>query len=62
VSETQKGRLERELSRLESAPVSCSYGLDPALVGGLFIRKGNRVYDASLKGELGRLQDIISER
>jgi F-type H+-transporting ATPase subunit delta len=62
MSEPQKGRLERELSRLEHAPVSCSYGLDPALVGGLFIRKGNRVYDASLKGELERLQDIISER
>jgi F-type H+-transporting ATPase subunit delta len=62
VSEAQKGRLERELSRLEGAPVSCSYDLDPALVGGLFIRKGNRVYDASLKGELERLQDILSER
>ncbi|MCX6567153.1 MAG: ATP synthase F1 subunit delta [Candidatus Aminicenantes bacterium] len=62
MSGTQKGRLEAELSRLENAPVSCSYSLDPALVGGLFIRKGNRVYDASLKGEIERLKDIIGER
>jgi F-type H+-transporting ATPase subunit delta len=62
LSEGQKGRLEAELARLEQAPVSCSYGLDPELVGGLFIRKGNRVYDASLRGELERLKDIIGER
>ena len=62
LSDGQKGRLEAELARLEEAPVFCSYGLDPALVGGLFIRKGNRVYDASVKGELERLKDIIGER
>jgi F-type H+-transporting ATPase subunit delta len=62
LSEAQKVRLEAELTRLENAPVSCSYALDPALVGGLFIRKGNRVYDASVKGELERLKDIIGER
>ncbi|HNQ81125.1 MAG: ATP synthase F1 subunit delta [Acidobacteriota bacterium] len=62
LSEKQKSRLEAELARLEQAPVSCSYGLDPALIGGLFIRKGNRVYDASLRGELQRLKDIIGGR
>jgi len=62
LSEGQKRRLEEELSRLEKSPVSCSYGLDPALVGGLFIRKGNRVYDVSVKGELERLKEIIGER
>jgi len=62
ISETQKVRLEQELSRLESSPVSCSYSLDPALLGGLFISKGNMVYDVSLKGEIERLKDIIGER
>lgn len=62
LSEGQKGRLDAELARLERAPVSCFYGLDPALVGGLFIRKGNRIYDASVKGEIERLKDIIGER
>jgi len=62
LSAGQKNRLEAELSRLEKGPVSCSYALDPAIVGGLFIRKGNRVYDASVKGEIERLKEIIGER
>jgi len=62
MSEAQKRRLEAELSRLEGAPVVCEYGLDSDLVGGLFIRKGNMVLDASLRGGLERLKDIISER
>ena len=62
LSPAQKKRLEEELARLEKARISCSYTLDPSLVGGLFIRKGNRVYDASVKGELQRIKDIIGER
>jgi F-type H+-transporting ATPase subunit delta len=62
MSEGQKRRLEGELARLEGAPVFCDYGLDPGLVGGLFIRKGNMVFDASLRGGLERLKDIIGER
>ncbi len=62
LSDGQKSLLEAELSRLEKGPVSCAYAIDPALVGGLFIRKGNRVYDASVKGEIERLKEIIGER
>ncbi len=62
LSPAQKERLEAELARLEKAPVFCSYTLDPSLLGGLFIRKGNRVFDASVRGELQRMKDIIGER
>lgn len=58
----QRSRLEAQLKRLEGRPVHCDYGLDPGLVGGLTVRKGNRVFDVSLKGQLLRLKDTISER
>ena len=62
LSEGQKQRLEAELVRLEQGPVSCSYSLDPSIVGGLHISKGNLVYDTSIRGELERLKEIIGER
>lgn len=62
LTENQRARLEEELRRLESGPVQCSYGLDPALVGGLLVRKGNIVFDTSLSGQLGRLKALLSER
>jgi len=58
----QRARLEEELRRLEGTAVSCDYGLDPALVGGLSVKRGNLVYDVSLKGQLERLKSVIQER
>jgi F-type H+-transporting ATPase subunit delta len=58
----QKARLEAELAGIEKRPVSCTYALDPALLGGLSVRRGNFVYDVSLKGQLDRLKNKISER
>jgi len=62
LSDSQKKTLEARLRRMEGRPIHCVYGLDPSLVGGLTVRKGNVVYDVSLKGQLLRLQDLISER
>jgi F-type H+-transporting ATPase subunit delta len=62
LDEAQKSRLEAELSRLEDGPVHCDYVLDPSLVGGLRVGRGNLVYDVSLKGRLEKLKDTISER
>jgi ATP synthase F1 delta subunit len=58
----QKKRLEGRLEKLESGPVHCRYAIDPALVGGLTVCRGNLVFDVSLKGQLERLKDTISER
>jgi len=62
LTDAMRARLEDELRRLEGAPVRCSYGLDPELVGGLLVRKGNLVYDMSIRGQLDRLKAVISER
>jgi ATP synthase F1 delta subunit len=62
LKDTQIARLEEELRTIEKGPVACTYALDPAIVGGLVIRKGNKVYDVSLKGQLERLKEKIRER
>lgn len=61
LSEDQKKHLAEKLSKLEQRPVSLSYTLDPGLIGGLSIRKGNLVYDVSISGSLKRLQESIVE-
>jgi len=62
VGDGQRARLEETLGKIENGPVACTYVLDPAIVGGLTIKKGNMVYDVSLKGQLERLREKIRER
>jgi F-type H+-transporting ATPase subunit delta len=62
LGEDRKARLEAELRRIENRPVHCDYVLDPSIVGGLRVGRGNLVYDASLKGQLEKLKDQLSER
>lgn len=62
VGDGQKARLETELRKLENGPVACTYVLDPAIIGGLHVKKGNMVYDVSIKGQLERLKEKIRER
>jgi F-type H+-transporting ATPase subunit delta len=61
LSGDQKKNLRQRLEKLESGPVALKFKTDPALIGGLRLRKGNIVYDASLQGDLERLQNHIIE-
>jgi F-type H+-transporting ATPase subunit delta len=61
LNENQKNRLEEKLAQLEKRPVALSYKLDHSLIGGLSIRKGNIVYDASIQGDLERIKQKIAE-
>lgn len=61
LSEGQKKRLKEKLEHLERKPVDLKYKLEPALIGGLSLRQGNIIYDASLKGALAKLRESISE-
>ena len=58
---SQKNRLEEKLAALEQRSVNLAYKIDPSLIGGLSIRKGNIVYDASIQGDLKRLKQKIVE-
>jgi F-type H+-transporting ATPase subunit delta len=57
----QKKKLQEKLERLEGRPVFLRYSIDPGLVAGLSLKKGNLIYDASVKGNLAKIKERISE-
>ncbi len=61
LSEAQKGKLRRELEALTRKPVTLVYKLDGGIVGGLSIRRGNIVYDASVEGNLEKVKEQIRQ-
>lgn len=61
LTDVQKARLTASLEHLEGRPVSLAFRIDPGLIGGLSLRKGNVVYDASVAGDLSRLKERITE-
>jgi F-type H+-transporting ATPase subunit delta len=62
LSRRQKEKLQEKLAKLEQRPVSLKYRIDPELIAGLWIRRGNIVFDVSLKGSLMKLQERAAER
>jgi F-type H+-transporting ATPase subunit delta len=61
LAEVQKKKLQAELERLERRPVCLHFLLDPGLVAGISLKKGNFVYDASLRGHLEKIKEKIIE-
>ena len=61
LTEFQKKKLEKKLELLEKRPVVLKYRIDHELVGGLWIQRGNIVYDVSIKGSLMKLKEKICE-
>jgi F-type H+-transporting ATPase subunit delta len=62
LKDSQKRKLEKQLEQLEKSAVHLTYRIDPAVVGGLYVKKGNMAYDVSLKGQLTRLKEKTRER
>jgi len=61
LKDIQKKRLERKLESLEKRSVFLKYKIDPELIGGLSIKKGNIVYDISIRGSLLKIKEKIVE-
>ena len=61
MTDSQKDRLKAALERLEGKPVSLAARVDPGIIGGLTVMKGNIVYDASVEGDLLKLREKIQE-
>lgn len=57
LSEEQRRRLAESLGRALSKSMALTYRTDGELVGGLVVRIGNRVYDASVLAQLARLKE-----
>jgi len=61
LAEAQKRRLAATLERLEGRPVFLRYSIDPELLAGFSLRRGNVIYDGSLSGHLARIKQRIRE-
>jgi ATP synthase, F1 delta subunit len=62
LTEEEKQRLKEELVKLEKKSVRLVFRLNPDIIAGLLIRKGNIYYDISIKGNLLQMKEIISKR
>jgi len=61
LTDEQKARLGKRLEAAEGRPVSLAFRIDPGIVGGLSVKKGNIVYDASIRGNLDRIREQIQQ-
>lgn len=58
----QQDRLAKGLEASEKKPVRLVFRTDPAVIGGLALRKGHIVYDASVEGHLTALRERLGQR
>jgi F-type H+-transporting ATPase subunit delta len=61
LTEEQRARLSKALEASGKKPVRLVSKIDPAVVGGLALRKGHIVYDASVEGELNALKERLGQ-
>jgi F-type H+-transporting ATPase subunit delta len=61
LSETEKQSLERRLTAVTGKTVRATYAEDPSLLGGALVRVGSTIYDGSVRGQLQRIKDQITE-
>lgn len=61
VTDAQKDRLQARMEAWQRRPVRLVYRIDPAIVGGLALRRGHVVYDASVQGQLEKFQETLRE-
>ena len=61
LTEDELKRLHARLERATGLTIELKTRVDPALVGGLYVRIGDRVMDRSVKGLLQSLQDRLFE-
>ena len=59
LTEEQKERLKKKLKRIVKTEVDIKFQIDPSLIGGLRIKKGDILYDGSIKGNLLKLKEKI---
>lgn len=56
LDERQRARLDEQLRAAVGAKVALDVRVDPSLLGGMIVKVGSRMVDASLKSKLHRLQ------
>lgn len=61
LTDAQRARLAKGLEASGKAPVRLVVRTDPAVLGGLAVRKGHIVYDASVEGRLAALRERLGQ-
>ncbi len=61
LTDGQKDKLSKGLEASEKKAVRLVFKIDPAIVGGLAVRKGHIVYDASVEGRLAALKELLGQ-
>ena len=56
----QQDELSSQLGKLAEAPVRMRFAVDPDLIGGVTARIGSKVYDGSVRGQLGDMRTRLS--
>jgi F-type H+-transporting ATPase subunit delta len=62
LADEQARSLEAELARVMNRQVRCEHQSDPALLGGVTVRIGSKVYDGSVRGQLNALKRQLGGR
>lgn len=62
LNEGQKERLARRLASLTGKKIVLSVSVDPAVVGGLVVRVGDKLIDGSTRARLADLKKSLTER
>jgi F-type H+-transporting ATPase subunit delta len=61
LGDEQRSSLVDELSRLTGKIVLPRYSTDAKLIGGVTVRVGSTIYDGSVRGQLQRIRQQLSE-
>jgi F-type H+-transporting ATPase subunit delta len=60
LSSDEKRGLESQVANITGKKVRARYGTDPELLGGALVRVGSTIYDGSIRGQLQKLKEQLS--
>jgi F-type H+-transporting ATPase subunit delta len=61
LGDAEKRGLESQVAKLTGKKVRAKFGQDSSLLGGVVVRIGSTIYDGSVKGQLEKIREAISE-
>jgi F-type H+-transporting ATPase subunit delta len=60
LTSAEKGALQSKLASMYGADLEFQYEVDPSVLGGIYLRVGDRVIDGTVAGKLASLRDRLS--